>query len=144
MSGDIHLSQINFVVGDMDASAAFYSRLGLDLTDGGMPEWRPHHRSTETSGADVDLDSAAFAAEWDAGWPGGSGIVVTFRVPSRDDVDRLFDELTLAGHPAQQPPYDAFWGARYAVVADPDGNAVGLMSPADSTRRSQVAPPPVK
>jgi hypothetical protein len=28
-----------------------------------------------------------------------------------------------------QPPYDAFWGARYAIVEDPDGIAVGLMSP---------------
>ena len=28
-----------------------------------------------------------------------------------------------------QPPHDAFWGARYAIVEDPDGIAVGLMSP---------------
>lgn len=30
---------------------------------------------------------------------------------------------------------DAFWGARFAVVADPDGNEVGLMSPIDEERR---------
>jgi hypothetical protein len=35
-----------------------------------------------------------------------------------------------------QVPYDAFWGARYAIVADPDGNEVGLMSPRDDDRRS--------
>ena len=38
------------------------------------------------------------------------------------------------------PPFDAFWAARYAVVADPDGNDVGLMSlwrnPAGHGRRS--------
>jgi len=39
----------------------------------------------------------------------------------------------------QQAPYDAFWGARYAIVEDPDGNAVGLMSPIDPDRRT--APP---
>lgn len=40
------------------------------------------------------------------------------------------------GHKGRQPPYDAFWGARYAIVADPDGNDVGLMSPLDEKRRT--------
>ena len=35
----------------------------------------------------------------------------------------------------QQEPYDAFWGARYAVVSDPDGNGVGIMSPIDPAQR---------
>ena len=43
----------------------------------------------------------------------------------------MYADLTGAGYRGQQPPYDAFWGARYAVVEDPDGNAVGLMSPSD-------------
>jgi uncharacterized glyoxalase superfamily protein PhnB len=29
---------------------------------------------------------------------------------------------------------DTFWGARYAVIEDPDGNHVGLMSPIDPER----------
>jgi hypothetical protein len=44
-----------------------------------------------------------------------------------------------AGYVGQQPPYDAFWGARYAIVEDPDGNPGGRMSPLDPARRS--APP---
>ena len=28
-------------------------------------------------------------------------------------------------------PIDAFWGARYAIVDDPDGNHVGIMGPQD-------------
>ena len=139
MSEDVYLSQVNIVVSDMDASAAFYARLGVHLTDGGMPEWAPHHRSTDeaaTESAHVDLDSVVFASDWNRGWQGGAGVVLTFRVPTRDDVDRLHRELTDAGHASQQGPYDAFWGARFAIVADPDGNAVGLMSPSDPTRRS--------
>ena len=54
----------------------------------------------------------------------------------RDEVDTLVETLAGAGVPVQQPPYDAFWGARYAVVSDPDGNAVGIMSPVDPDRRS--------
>jgi hypothetical protein len=45
------------------------------------------------------------------------------------------DEMTAAGYVGRQPPFDAFWGARYAIVADPDGNDVGLMSPIDESRR---------
>jgi hypothetical protein len=48
-------------------------------------------------------------------------------------------ELTAAGYPGRQVPYDAFWGSRYAIVEDPDGVPVGLMSPAEDEYRS---PPP--
>ncbi|MQA25546.1 MAG: hypothetical protein GEU94_08745 [Micromonosporaceae bacterium] len=34
-----------------------------------------------------------------------------------------------------QPPYDAFWGSRYAIVIDPDGNEVGLKGPVNDQRR---------
>jgi catechol 2,3-dioxygenase-like lactoylglutathione lyase family enzyme len=139
---EITLDQINFVVGDMDAMAAFYRRLGVDVQTG-PSEWAPHHRSSSPSGgADVDLDSQAFASVWNEGWPGGPGLVLCFRVPERADVDRLYDELTAAGHTSQQPPYDAFWGSRFAVVADPDGNAVGLRSPVDPAFRSEGPKPP--
>ena len=136
------LDQVNVVVKDMDAMAAFYGHLGIEVSSG-MPEWAPHHRGAEIEGGvDLDLDSPQFAAVWNQGWPGGTGAVLGFRLPARDDVDRVYEELTGAGYSGQQPPYDAFWGARYAVVADPDGNSVGLMSPADPARRSPPPHPP--
>ena len=136
------LEQVNLVVRDTDAAAAFYRRLGVEIVDG-PPTWSSHHRNgTAAGGMHVELDSAAFAAVWNEGWPGGTGVVLGFRVDSRDDVDRRYDELTAAGYEGQQPPYDAFWGARFAVVADPDGHAVGLMSPIDPARRSAPPDPP--
>ena len=48
--------------------------------------------------------------------------------------------MTSAGYRGLQSPYDAFWGARYAMVEDPDGVAVGLMSPVTDEHRS---PPPM-
>jgi uncharacterized glyoxalase superfamily protein PhnB len=56
-------------------------------------------------------------------------------VPTRAEVDRIYSELIAGGYQGRQPPYDAFWGARYAVVADPDGNDVGFMSPIDERYR---------
>ena len=62
-------------------------------------------------------------------------MVLGFKVDTRDEVDSLVETLAADGVTVQQPPYDAFWGARYAVVSDPDGNAVGIMSPIDPERR---------
>ena len=53
----------------------------------------------------------------------------------------LYEELTGAGYAGHLPPFDAFWGARYAEVEDPDGNLLGFHSPQDPTRRSPVPPP---
>ena len=136
------LNQVNIVVRDMDAMAEFYRRLGVDIQTG-PAEWAPHHRNNGGSdGFPLDLDSERFAAVWNQGWPGGPGVVLGFRLPDREAVDRLFEELTSAGYDSQQPPYDAFWGSRYAVVTDPDGNAVGLMSPPEDDRRTAPPPPP--
>jgi uncharacterized glyoxalase superfamily protein PhnB len=63
--------------------------------------------------------------------------VLGFKVDRRERVDEIYADLTGAGYRGQQPPYDAFWGARYAVVEDPDSNAVGIMSPVDPERRSE-------
>ena len=32
-------------------------------------------------------------------------------------------------------PYDAFFGSRYAIVFDPDGNQVGIKSPIEADRK---------
>ena len=63
-------------------------------------------------------------------------MVIGFALRSREAVDEQYAELTSVGYQARQPPFDAFWGARYAIVADPDGNDVGLMSPVDESRRT--------
>ena len=57
----------------------------------------------------------------------------------RERVDEIFGDMTGAGHRGLVAPHDAFWGARYALLEDPDGIAVGLMSPVSHDKRS---PPP--
>jgi catechol 2,3-dioxygenase-like lactoylglutathione lyase family enzyme len=138
------LDQVNLVVNDVEASRAFYGRLGLDFGSEHDPVWAAHHVSVRTgdnSCIDIDLDSTSFAPKWNRGWPGGSGIVVGFKVDTRQDVDDLVAELAAAGVPVQQEPWDAFWGARYAVVSDPDGNGVGIMSPMEDAYRSEAPDP---
>ena len=134
------LDQVNLVVKDMDASLAFYRRLGVDIPST-TPAWDPHHRSAKVDGdLDLDLDSAVFAKDWNEG-SRGPAVVVGFKLPSSEAVDALYADLTGAGYRGQQPPWDAFWGSRYAIVEDPDGNPVGLMGPRDPAKGRDVPPP---
>ena len=68
--------------------------------------------------------------------PASVRVVIGFSLPTREAVDERYAALTSVGYAGRQPPFDAFWGARYAIVADPDGNDVGLMSPLDESRRT--------
>lgn len=139
------LSGLNLVVRDVDAAVAFYRSLGLEIPESTI--WRTesgaHHVDVAPpSGLGLDLDSQQLAKSYNAGWsPTGPRSVIGFSFPTRQDVDERYAELTGAGYVGLQPPYDAFWGARYAIVEDPDGNHVGLMSPVDPARRSR--PPAV-
>ena len=139
------LNQLNIVSSNLDASIAFYRHLGVEFPEERV--WRTatgaHHAGAVASAVDVDLDSPRFAQFWNKGWVGRTDlagrVVVGFSVATREDVDRLYGEVTAAGYRGLMPPWDAFWGARYAVVEDPDGLAVGLMSPITDAHR---APPP--
>lgn len=137
-------NQVNLVVKNMEATVAFYRRLGLSIPDA-APGWEAHHRTVAMPGGlELEFDSDEFAQKWNSGWRSraeGAMGVVGFRAPSREAVDAMYAELANAGYRTQQAPYDAFWGARYAIVEDPDGNAVGLMSPIDPARRSTPTPP---
>jgi catechol 2,3-dioxygenase-like lactoylglutathione lyase family enzyme len=137
MDDSLRFDQVNLVVSEMEATVAFYRRLGLDIPDTDAA-FQPHHRSARLpDGLDLDFDSAEFARHWDVGWQ-SARVVIGFRVSSRERVDSLYSDMTAFGYAGQQPPYDAFWGARYAIVEDPDGNPVGIMSPVDPERRSRV------
>jgi uncharacterized glyoxalase superfamily protein PhnB len=136
-------SQLNIIVSDMDAAVDFWRRLDLEISvapDG------THASATVADGLVIEWDTAEFAARWDSGSPGpvGNSTVIGFAVPTRQAVDDLFTDLVVAGYQAHQVPYDTFWGARYAIVDDPDGNAVGLMSPIEQDRklRPPAQPPP--
>lgn len=140
------LNQVDLIVGDMEATIAFYRALGLEIPDGAI--WRTatgaHHVDLPMPGGVIlHFDSEALAGVYDRGWKPpaapGTRTVLTFSVPSREDVDRIHDTLKGLGHPSAQAPWDAFWGARYAIVCDPDGNHIGIMSPSDPSRRA--APP---
>jgi uncharacterized glyoxalase superfamily protein PhnB len=127
---------MSVVARDVDASIAFYRALGVPIPD--EANWRSHHVGIPINGSDLDLDSVALTKGYDDNWD-GTGVILIMRVPTRDAVDDAYRRVVAAGHPGHLEPIDAFWGARYAAVRDPDGNHIGIMSPTDESRGG--APP---
>jgi catechol 2,3-dioxygenase-like lactoylglutathione lyase family enzyme len=141
------LDQLNLVSRDIDATIGFYRLLGVKLPKKAV--WRTangaHHVSFPlANGLSLDFDSPALARAYNKGYRSsarGGNVVIGFSVKTRRSVDNTYAKLTKAGHRGLQPPWDAFWGSRYAIVADPNGNHIGIMSPVDPKKRSK--PPSV-
>ena len=145
--GQVALNKVNLVVGDMAAAVDFYRLLGL-VIPATEASWDEHHRSVafeaEAGGElDFDLDSRPFAAYWGGGADESAptGPVLGFGVATRSDVDRLYQQIIAAGHAGRRAPYNTFWGARYAIVEDPDGTPIGLMSPPNAADRTSPPSP---
>lgn len=123
------LNVIEIFTADMAASLAFYRRLGLEI---------PEAADTELN---VELKLDGFTLVWDSidlikqinpGYVPGSGgprVGLAFQCDSPDEVDRVYADLVDAGAHGEMAPFDASWGPRYAVLHDPDGNAVDLYAP---------------
>ena len=130
MGIDARLDAIGLVVADMAASLAFYRRLGLDIPPDA--DGAPHVEVALPGGLrllwDTEDTIRSFVPDWKAG-NGASRTSLAFRLPDPAAVDAAYAELTAAGYHGEHPPWDAFWGQRYAVLHDPDGLPVDLFTP---------------
>lgn len=122
------LDLVGITVRNMADSLAFYRMLGLDI---------PIEADVETH---VELPLlGGFRIAWDTQelmesifgeWTTAHGhrIGLAFLCESPKEVDDLYKQVIDAGYQGFKPPWDAFWGQRYAVVFDPDGNLVDLFA----------------
>jgi catechol 2,3-dioxygenase-like lactoylglutathione lyase family enzyme len=137
MTDNVSLGGINLFVRDMQASLAFYRLLGLAIPSESVwpDEASGRHVAIHFDGGhSFELDTYSLTKAYDPGFQepsGRPGCVVTFRTATRTAVDETYARITAAGHESHLAPFDAFWGARYAIVLDPDGNQIGIMSPSD-------------
>jgi len=125
----VQFTLIGLVVADLDASLDFYRRLGIDVpADNGTG----HVQATLPGGIELAWDTIETIHSFDPEWQpptGGHRAALAFRCDSVDEVDRVYADLVKAGAEAHKEPWDAFWGMRYAIVHDPDGNSVELFCP---------------
>ncbi|MEV4813783.1 VOC family protein [Micromonospora avicenniae] len=121
---------IGLVATDMARTLDFYRRLGLDIPAGAETE--PHVETALPGGLRIAWDDVTTVRSFDPDWTPPTGSPrsnLAFRCADPAEVDRWYTELTEAGYHGQLKPWDAFWGQRYAVLHDPDGNGVDLFAP---------------
>jgi hypothetical protein len=139
--GARRIDQINVVVADVAAGAAFLRALGVDVPEPGgeWAAWAPHHQGVPAAddGFDIDLDSREFAVHWGGVPHDFTGVVLNVRTDERKEVDATFEAALGLGAEGLRSPYDAFWGARYALVAAPGPLMVGIMSPIEAQHRRE-------
>lgn len=125
----IRLDVVGIVVADMARSLAFYRQLGFDLPSSADTE--PHVEVGLPGGLRIAWDTVETIRSFDPSWTppsGGARIGLAFACDSPADVDATYARLVDAGYEGHLEPWDAFWGMRYAIVHDPDGNGVDLFA----------------
>ena len=124
------LDAFGMVAQDLPRTLAFYRELGLDIpTDA---DGAPHVEVQLAGGVRLMFDPVdtvrSFLPDWQPP-TGGHRMGLAFRCASPGDVDATYERLVARGAHGHKAPWDAFWGQRYAIVHDPDGNPVDLYAP---------------
>lgn len=122
------LNFIGIIVSDMARALTFYRELGLSIPEGSETE--DHVEITLDSGIRIGWDTESLVRSFDPDWqkPTGSRIGLAFACASPMAVNEVYARLTDLGYRGIKAPWDAFWGQRYAQIADPDGSTLDLFA----------------
>jgi uncharacterized glyoxalase superfamily protein PhnB len=115
---------VGLVTSNMAEAIRFYRLLGLQFPD---PDG-PYVEASTPGGLRVSLNDLEMMKTVLPEWvePAGQRISLAFMCDSPADVDATYALLQSEGFSGYKEPWDAFWGQRYAIVTDPDGNHVEL------------------
>jgi catechol 2,3-dioxygenase-like lactoylglutathione lyase family enzyme len=123
------IDMVGLTVHDLAASLAFYKLVGLDIPEGS--EGEDYVEVITPNGYRISWNTVELVKGLDPDWvePVGQRIGLAFKCATPAEVDSLYKRITESGYEGHKEPWDAFWGQRYAVVKDPDGNLVDLFAP---------------
>lgn len=126
--GTLGLGIVGMIVHDLQRSLDFYRTLGLAIPDHVTGD---NFRMTLPTGQVFFWDADTIVRSFDPDWRPATGsrrIVLEFGFATPEAVDAKYTEMVDAGHPSYLSVRDLF-GARYAVIVDPDGNQISLRYP---------------
>jgi uncharacterized glyoxalase superfamily protein PhnB len=120
-----NLNAIGIVVSDMERSLAFYRLIGLEVPE---TPGEGHVEATLANGTRLMFDSEEVIKSFQPEWTRQTGnqLSLAFECGSPAEVDEAYARMVDAGFHGEKEPWDAFWGQRYAQLADPDGVPVDL------------------
>jgi uncharacterized glyoxalase superfamily protein PhnB len=122
------LDAVSVTSGNFNMAARFYSLLGFTF-----PAFHANTKHLESVAAagEVrlmidDRDLAQSITSKDPAPATHSAFAMKCRSPA--EVDATVIKIRSAGFTVVKEPWDAFWGQRYAIVADPDGYMIDLFA----------------
>jgi len=109
----------------MARSIRFYRLLGLEVPE---TPGEGHVDTFLQNGVRFMLDSEEVVKSFRPEWTRATGnqLALAFECDNPAQVNELYARAVEAGFHGEQEPWDAFWGQRYAQLADPDGLPVDL------------------
>lgn len=137
-SQPVIITKLNIVARNFEETLAFYRLLGLAIPDVSDQPTDARHAPADNGTTSLAIDSEGLAHLYNAGWRNATSqnsVLLIAQFPTREAVDSTYEALTQAGYMGIQPPYDTFWGSRFAIVTDPEANSVGLESPSEESKR---------
>lgn len=125
----LKLDMIGITAQDLADSLRFYAMLGVPVPT--LAEGEDHVECVLPNGLRLAWDTVALMKQINPAWdqPTGHRMGLAFLCDSPAEVDSQYAAIVAAGYTGASAPWDAFWGQRYAQVADPDGNLVDLFAP---------------
>jgi len=121
---------VNLYTGDIEAGLHFYrDLLGFAETFRTPTEGTPEHVELTLNGFALGLGTVE-AAKRAHGVDAAPGSPAMALVVWTEDVDKAFAQLVSAGTPVVQPPHNTSNNNRNALLHDPDGNLVEVVSKA--------------
>jgi uncharacterized glyoxalase superfamily protein PhnB len=119
---------VGMVVGDMASALKFYRLLGLEFPANAESE--DHVEYVTAGGFRIAWDTESLIKSINPHWvqPVGQRVGLAFKCANPAEVDALCQQVAQGGYTVEKAPWDAFWGQRYAIVIDPDGNHVDLFA----------------
>jgi len=109
----------------MARSIRFYRLLGLDVPETPV---EGHVNTVLPNGMrlmfDTEDEMRSFRHDWTRRT--GNQLAIAFECAGAAEVDEIYRRVVEAGFHGEKEPWDAFWGQRYAHLADPDGTPVDL------------------
>jgi uncharacterized glyoxalase superfamily protein PhnB len=124
-----HIGFIYLTVDDVARSLTFYQHLGFKFPTEAFSQ--PHVEAEMKNGLLIFWNHIDYVRIYAPDYrPAPHGRVgLAFQQESPAAVDALFYKLQRLGYQVDRAPWDSPWAHRYAIVYDPDGNAIDLFAP---------------
>ena len=119
------MDAIGIVSADLARTRVFYRLLGVEVAEGD-----DHVEATFPNGLRLMFDTEQVMRSFRPDWrrAAGNEVSLAFACSSPAEVDETYARVVAAGFHGEKGPWDAFWGQRYAQLADPDGVPVDLFA----------------